>query len=213
MIGIYGGTFDPVHFGHLRTALEVKEQFGLREIRLLLAAQPPLRQQPAASAQHRLQMLQHAVAGYSGMIVDKRELDRGGPSYMVDTLAAIRKDDHAQQVPVLLVIGTDAFKQLTNWHQWQCLFDYAHVVVMTRPGYTTGKLGEFFVNRLTNSKQQLYDNLFGKLYFQVVTQLDISATRIREIITLKQNPDFLLPDEVITYIRKHKLYQYEGIIE
>lgn len=129
MIGILGGTFDPVHYGHLRPALEVKEVFGLTEIRLLPSAHPPHREQPAATALMRVRMLELAIQNQSGFVIDTRELDRAGRSYMIDTLKSFRLEFPEQTL--ILFVGADAFKNLTNWHCWQQLFDYAHIVVMS----------------------------------------------------------------------------------
>ena len=208
MIGIFGGTFDPVHYGHLRSALEVKDIFGLNEVRLIPCANPPHREQPAVTAEMRLQMLELAIKSQPGLKIDTRELDRynsrQAPSYMVDTLASLRQEFPAD--PLLLFIGTDAFKYLTGWHQWQRLFDIAHIVVMTRPGFETQELDDFFKARLAGINE-LAQATAGKLCFQQVTQLDISATAIRDIIARKQNPGFLLPDAVIEYIKQHQLYE------
>ncbi|HEY8034595.1 MAG TPA: nicotinate-nucleotide adenylyltransferase [Methylobacter sp.] len=210
MIGIFGGTFDPVHYGHLRSALEVKDIFGLNEVRLIPCANPPHREQPAVTAEMRLQMLELAIKNQPGLKIDTRELDRHKasdptPSYMVDTLKSLRQEFPAESL--LLFIGTDAFKHLTGWHQWQRLFDYAHIVVMTRPGFETQALDDFFKTRLAKDTSELAQNSAGKLCFQQITQLDISATAIRDIIARKQNPGFLLPDAVIEYIKQHKLYE------
>jgi nicotinate (nicotinamide) nucleotide adenylyltransferase len=133
MIGIFGGTFDPIHYGHLRSALEVKVIFGLKEIRLIPSAQPPHRQLPATTALMRVEMLNLAITNQQGLLVDTREIDRDGPSYMVDTLSSLRQEFPNE--PILLFIGSDAFNHLTTWHKWQQLFDYSHIVVMTRPGF------------------------------------------------------------------------------
>jgi len=205
MIGIFGGTFDPVHYGHLRSALEVKELFGLDEVRLIPCYQPPHRDQPKASATMRLQMLQQAINHEPGLVVDSRELNRAGPSYMVDTLKSLREEFSEQTL--LLFIGSDAFEKLTSWHRWQQLFDYAHLVVLTRPGYAIKSLDSFFNPRLADDKTELSKTPAGSIFFQPVTQLDISATAIRNMIALKQSPRFLLPDAVIEYIQQHQLYQ------
>ncbi|MGZ5010572.1 MAG: nicotinate-nucleotide adenylyltransferase [Methylobacter sp.] len=209
MIGIFGGTFDPIHYGHLRSALEVKDIFGLNEVRLIPCASPPHREQPAVTAEMRLQMLKLSIKNQPGLKIDTRELDRHKasdqmPSYMIDTLKSLRQEFPAE--PLLLFIGTDAFKHLTSWHQWQQLFDYTHIVVMTRPGFETQELNDFFKARLAEAKE-LAQSVAGKLCFQQVTQLDISATAIRAMIADKRNPGFLLPDAVIEYIKQHKLYE------
>ncbi|TAN71144.1 MAG: nicotinate-nucleotide adenylyltransferase [Methylobacter sp.] len=209
MIGIFGGTFDPVHYGHLRSALEVKDIFGLDEVRLIPCANPPHREQPAVTANMRLQMLELAIKNQPGLKIDTRELDRYNldqtPSYMVDTLKSLRQE--FKNEPLLLFIGSDAFKHLTGWHQWQRLFDYAHIVVMTRPGFNTQQLDDFFKARLAVDTKELALASAGNLCFQQITQLDISATAIRNIIARKQNPGFLLPDAVIEYIKQHQLYE------
>ncbi|WP_305907358.1 nicotinate-nucleotide adenylyltransferase [Methylomarinum sp. Ch1-1] len=205
MIGVYGGTFNPVHYGHLRTALEVSEAFALDEIRLIPCRLPPHRRQPQASAELRLRMLQLALSGVPGMRADRRELDREGPSYMVDTLRSLRRELADQSI--LLFLGVDAFAKLKTWHQWRQLFDYAHIVVMTRPGHRHDELDDFFDRRLVERPALLRKQQAGYLYFQHVTQLDISATAIRELIALNKDPRFLLPDSVIAYITEHKLYR------
>ncbi len=204
MLGVFGGTFDPVHYGHLRSALEVNEFFALSKLLLIPSAQPPHRVEPAASATERLQMLELAVRDHPELTVDARELDHNGPSYMVNTLATLRLD--YPQETLLLFIGCDAFKHLTSWHQWQRLFDFAHIVVMTRPGAVIEPIPDFFKLRCCQQLTELASTRAGKLYFQHVTPLDISATAIRQIITNQQNPGFLLPDMVLAYIKQHQLY-------
>jgi nicotinate-nucleotide adenylyltransferase len=204
MIGIYGGTFDPVHYGHLRTAVEVKELFDLQELRLLPSFQPPHRLRPGALPEMRLQMLQLAIKNQSGLQVDTREFEREGPSYMVDTLQSLRAEGNNK---LFLFVGADAFSGLTGWRRWQSLFDYAHLVVMNRPESQSVILPEFLKQRLVNSRDELKQYAFGKLYFQNVTQLDISASKIRGIFAEKRNPAYLLPNEVINYIQQNKLYQ------
>ena len=204
MIGIYGGTFNPVHYGHLRTAVEVQEIFALDELRLLPCAQPAHRAMPEVSAVQRLQMLQLAVQDVPSLRIDTRELERSGVSYMVDTLAAIRAE--ILQVPVFLFMGMDAFNGLTSWHKWQELFTYAHIVVMTRPNFTAEIHSDFIREKQVNDRRSLKSCVSGKIYFQPVTQMDISATMIRHIFADHKKPDFLLPESVINYIQMHHLY-------
>lgn len=205
MIGIYGGTFNPVHFGHLRTALEVKELFALDQLRLIPCRLPPHRDEPDVSSEFRLRMLEMAIANTPGFSVDRCELDRDGPSYMVDTLQSLREELGGE--PLLLFIGADAFSGLERWYQWQRLFDYAHLVVMTRPGYVRQTLSDFLQQRIIEDGAQLKSRLAGGLFFQAVTSLDISATKIRQIIAAGGNPQFLLPDDLLAFIQKHQLYQ------
>lgn len=206
MIGIYGGTFNPVHYGHLRTALEVKEQFELEEMRLIPCRLPTHRQEPDVAAEMRLEMLKLAIAETPSLQIDRRELDREGPSYMVDTLKSIREEQDAHKA-LLLFIGVDVFAGLERWRQWRQLFQYAHIVVMTRPAFKRRQLPDFFQQRLVEDPAPLQLRPFGCLFFQTVTQLDISATQIRELIASGRNPQFLLPDAVLAFIRQHQLYQ------
>jgi len=207
MIGIYGGTFNPVHYGHLRTALEVKELFELDELRLIPCRLPPHRDQPDVSGEMRAEMLKIAVANSPGLQIDRRELERDGPSYMVDTLQSLRNQNPG--TPLLLFIGADAFAGLERWHRWQALFDYAHVVVMTRPGFSRQVLPEFLQQRLIGDSGALRKQSAGCLFFQTVTLLDISATQIRQIIAAGRNPQYLLPDAVLAFIQQHRLYQVD----
>lgn len=204
MIGIYGGTFNPVHYGHLRTALEVKEIFNLDELRLIPCAQPAHRETPLASPEIRLDMLKLAIKNQPDLVIDRRELEREGVSYMIDTLKSIKKE--APHQTLLLFIGTDAFKGLTSWHQWKQLFDYGHIVVITRPGYQLQEMPEFLLSKLIEKSEKLRRKTSGCLFFQSVTQLDISATDIRGRIRAGLNPVFLLPDNVIEFIKQNKLY-------
>jgi nicotinate-nucleotide adenylyltransferase len=203
MIGIFGGTFDPIHYGHLRSALELKELFELDHIRFIPCATPVHRDQPLASAFERLKMLKIAVQNQADFVVDSQELEREGGSYTFHTLEKLRHDYPNQSL--LLFVGSDAFNGFTTWFRWQELFDFAHVVVITRPNAKLKPLNTFFKSRLTHDKSQL-KQLAGRLFFQEITQLAISATAIRGIIATKQNPRFLLPDVVLDYIFKHQLY-------
>jgi nicotinate-nucleotide adenylyltransferase len=206
MIGIYGGTFNPVHYGHLRTALEVKELFNLEQLRLIPCHIPAHRDEPDVSAEMRLQMLQLAIADAKGLQIDRRELDRQGPSYMVDTLQSLRQELGAE-LSLVLFIGADAFAGLPRWHQYRRLFDYAHIVVMTRPGFSLPPLADEFQQRLLSDAADLQNRPAGGLFFQTVTLLDISATQIREIVATGHNPQFLLPASVLAFIYQHQLYR------
>ncbi|MDC9729013.1 MAG: nicotinate-nucleotide adenylyltransferase [Methyloprofundus sp.] len=204
MIGIYGGTFNPVHYGHLRTALEVKELFALDELRLLPCALPAHRENPSVNAQMRLEMLQIAIKDYVHLRLDTREIQRPGVSYMVDTLTELRKE--LGNTPIILFMGTDAFNGISSWHRWQELFHYAHIVVMTRPQFKPSALPEFYDDRLVTVRESLKSCVSGKIFFQKVRDLDISASDIRNAFIEQKNPSFLLPEPIIEYIRAHNLY-------
>lgn len=208
LIGLLGGTFDPVHFGHLRTALEVREALGLDEARFIPSRQPPHRGQPVAAPEARLEMLQRAVADEPGFVVDRREMERPGPSYMIDTLADLRAELGAA-TPLCLILGCDAFLGLPGWHRWRELTDFAHLLVMTRPGGPTqgpGELSAHLEGRVAADAQRLRAAPAGLVCFQPVTALDISATRIRELLRAGRSARYLLPDAVLDFIRSSGLY-------
>lgn len=205
VIGVFGGTFNPVHYGHLRTAVEIKALLGLEQVRLIPCRLPPHREQPDVSAEMRFAMLQLAIAGAEGLVADRCELDRPGPSYMVDTLRALKAKQPEQTL--VLIIGGDAFLGLEHWHQWRRLFDFAHVVVMMRPGFVASDLHPELQQRVIADPCHLRQSSVGYLWFQQVTQLDISATRIRQLIADGGDARFLLPDQVLVFIKQHGLYQ------
>lgn len=209
MIGIFGGTFDPVHFGHLRPLLDVQQALGLNEVRLIPSFIPPHRDTPGASAEQRLAMLELAAAETPGFVIDRRELQRGGSSYTVDTLQSLR-DELGCDEPLCLIMGLDAFVALDSWHQWQRLSELAHIVVMQRPGGLfpkTGAVAELVEQVQALDVVELQQQAAGRVYFQSVTQLDISATAIRELVAHDQDIRFLLPDSVRHYIETHGLYK------
>ena len=206
MIGVYGGTFDPIHFGHLRTILDVKERLGLQQIRLVPCSQPVHRGRPRATVQHRFAMLQQATENISGFVVDTQEMVRDKPSYMIETLKSLRQQFRQQSL--ILIMGGDAFEKINTWFQWQQLFDYAHIVVMQRPGSDIDNvnLPLFLQVKLTQNAADLARKEHGCLYFQNVIQLDISATQIRQKVAQHESIDFLLPNNIIKYIRDNNLY-------
>ena len=208
MIGIFGGTFDPVHFGHLRPSLEVQQALGLNEVRFIPAGQPPHRETPYASTPQRLSMLRTAIDDQPGFVVDERELRREGPSYMVDTLASLREE--VGQTPLCLILGYDAFLGLPGWHQWNSLIELAHLVITHRPGWNHDELDDALqslVKQCETGVERLSEQAAGGLLFVPVTQLDISATIIREQIRAGQDIRYLLPDTVYRIIREQKLYR------
>ncbi|MDH5571098.1 MAG: nicotinate-nucleotide adenylyltransferase [Gammaproteobacteria bacterium] len=209
MIGIYGGTFDPVHFGHLRPALDVYEIAKLDEVRFIPCGQPPHRELPLTDAQHRLAMLRLAIANQPAFKLDEREIHRKGPSYMVDTLRDLRKDCGAK--PLCLIIGFDAFLGLDSWHEWKHIPELAHLIITRRPGWDdAGFRAKPALDELVKQRQmpveQLHQYQVGGLCFIEVTQLDISATYIRKLLQNGRDPHYLLPDSVYQLIKQEKLY-------
>ncbi len=209
MIGILGGTFDPVHHAHLRCALELQQTLGLEQIRFVPCRVPPHRGTPFAAADQRLAMLELAVDGQSGFVVDDRELGREGPSYTVDTLLSLREQFGAA-VPLCLIVGMDAFLGLDTWSRWQRLTELAHIIVMRRPGPDAASAGPalkaLLDERLVDDPQRLRAAPAGGVMLCTVTQMEISGTRIRELIAGGRNVRYLLPDRVLDYIRRERLY-------
>ncbi|MEJ2643425.1 MAG: nicotinate-nucleotide adenylyltransferase [Gammaproteobacteria bacterium] len=207
MIGILGGTFDPIHFGHLRPALELLQELGLDHVRLLPAHVPPHRDVPHATPAQRRRMVELAVRDQPGLCLDDRELQREGPSYMVDTLQSLRGEVGAR--PLCLMLGMDAFIGLPGWHRWEELIELAHLVVMRRPGWEApdeGPLGALIRSRQVGQATELARSAAGGLLFCTVTQLEISATYIRQQLSQGMNPRYLLPDRVLGYLRDEHIY-------
>ena len=206
-VGILGGTFDPVHYGHLRAAVEVRERLGLTAVRMLPSARPPHRQTPGAEAEHRMQMLQRAIACQDYLEADDSEIRREGPSYMVDTLDGLRQQ--AGHAPLVLIVGQDAANQLDRWYEWRRLFELAHLVVMRRPEavpqYSSG-LEDWMAERTVMEPSDLLNTRAGKVINVTITQLDISSTAIRALVAEGRSPLYLTPPPVIEYIEANGLY-------
>lgn len=214
LIGLFGGTFDPIHFGHLRAALDCVQGLDLAELRLLPLNIAPHRAQPIAPGALRVAMIEAALNGVSAdhgteapvpaarIRIDPRELNRPGPSYTVDTLEELRREC-GHETPLCLLIGTDAFNGFMDWRRPRDILELAHLVVMQRPGAPTVRdaaLRQEIQRRRTDDPAALHRVAGGSIYFQTVTQLDISATGIRRIIASGQSPRYLLPDPVITLL-------------
>jgi nicotinate-nucleotide adenylyltransferase len=192
-LAIFGGTFDPVHLGHLNAAWEAAELLDA-EVRLMPASVPPHRPAPIASAPQRVAMLQAALRGQSRLGVDTRELDRGGPSYTIDTLHELRAEQGARAL--ILLIGDDAFAGLASWHRWRELFDVAHIGVLRRPGIAPelpATLAEQRDARHEADPLRLHGLPAGKIIELSVTPLEISATRIRDLLGHGRDARYLLP--------------------
>ncbi len=210
MIGILGGTFDPIHFGHLRPALEIVEILTLDELRFIPSATPPHRWQPEASAQQRLEMVELAIKDVPQFSLDNREYQREGASYTVDTLQSIR-DEIGKNTPLCMILGMDAFSSFTQWHQWQKILTLCHIVISSRPNYDNrlidNKMGNWIQQHLCEDPALLSQSSAGKLYFCDVTQLDISATEIRQTIKRTKSPRYLTSKNVVNYIQSNDLYK------
>lgn len=213
-LGIFGGTFDPIHFGHLRLAQELAEGLELEEVRFIPAGYPPHRGKPGMSAIRRLDMVRLAIAGNERFVLDEREILKQAPSYTVETLAELRRELGETQ-PLCLLLGADAFLGLATWHRWQELFDFTHIAVAQRPGFSPMAwedsmpevLKKELQRRLQTSPQNLKETPAGAVVMFSITALDISATHIRNAIKSGNNPRYLLPDAVLQYIQQNHLYQ------
>ncbi len=210
MIGIFGGTFDPVHYGHIKPVLDVKQSLGLEELRFIPCSVPAHRAAPVATVAQRLAMLHAAIDEYENCIIDERELNRQGVSYMVDTLQILQYDLSGKVF--CLIIGMDAFFGLNQWYQWQRIFSLANCVVTYRPGFELN-LAQLPADLCSEVKQRQIDSIKafagqqqGAIFFMPVTQIDISATDIRQRIKNKQSIEEFVPPAVNNVIQQQKIY-------
>lgn len=211
-IGILGGTFDPIHYAHLRLAEEMADALALDHVRLVPASVPPHRATPRVTAADRLAMTRLACAGNPRFVVDDRECRRQGPSYTMDTLLELRAELGSQR-PLCLLMGVDAFLGLPTWSRWESLFGLAHVVIAHRPGFPLDPAGmppalaRQLETRRAATVSQLYAAAAGLVWLQPITALDISATAIRAAIRDERSPRYLLPHCVLDYIHLNTLYK------
>ena len=202
MIGLLGGTFDPIHYGHLRTALDVQQELALSEMRLIPLSDPPHRTAPSSTPEQRLTLLKIAIAEEPHLTIDDRELKRGGKSYTVDTLLSLKAEQPDETLCLLL--GSDAFNGFHLWRQPEQILELAHLVVMQRPGEPDPR---HYHDRITHLAGDLRAKTAGVILPLAVTQLEISSTRIRQMIRQGRSPRYLLPDPVLKEITRQKLYQ------
>ncbi|MBK1641222.1 nicotinic acid mononucleotide adenylyltransferase [Chromatium okenii] len=209
MIGILGGTFDPIHFGHLRPALECRQALDLQEIRLIPLKVAVHRPQPIATAAQRLQLLAAAIREQADFVVDTRELDRSGSSFSIDTLTALRAE-YGATMPLCLLLGADAFAHFLTWRRPHDLLKLAHLVVMTRPhsaAVTEPALVALERQHGTTAPAALAAAPAGYIFRQAVTPLAISSTQIRQLIASSLSPRYLLPEAVLALIERERLYR------
>lgn len=216
LVGILGGTFDPVHFGHLRLAEESAEQLQLSEVRFVPAAFPNLRDTPVANPRQRAQMVRLAIAGNPRFRLDLSETERGGVSYTVDTLRGISAA-LGSDAALCLILGADAFSRLERWSRWRELFDLAHIAVAARPGCRpipgpdwAAPLEDEWRRRFTGDRSELGASRAGRIVLSSHTLLDISASAIRGQLAAGASPRYLLPDAVLDYIQSQHLYRQGG---
>lgn len=208
MMGVLGGTFDPIHFGHIKPALALLRELPFREIRLLPARHPPHRPPPLATAAQRWHMLRIVVERIPGLVADDRELRREGPSYTVDTLLGLRSEV-GEELAIGLILGTDAFAGLPTWHRWREILELCHIVVAQRPGFPLPREGpvvELLAAHAVSGPAALVGRAHGSILPWPVPQLDISATAVRACIAAGEQPRYLVPGMVWSYICRTGLY-------
>ena len=206
-LALLGGTFDPVHYGHLRVADEARQKLNLKTLYLLPAGNPPHRQTPRTTVPQRLEMLHLAQREFPQLKIDDRETRRSGPSYMVDTLLDLRTE--FPQRPLLLLVGQDAANHLHGWSRWQQLFALTHMVILTRPGAKAEyrqDVAKQIQQRSVTDLQVMLRSEAGSVYELEVESIDISATTIKSIIRLGRSPGSMLPAAVWDYINANRLY-------
>lgn len=209
-IAMLGGTFDPVHNGHLRSAVELRDALGLDAVHMTPAPQPPLRDTPQVAPRQRLALLETAIADTPGLKADARELERDGPSYSVDTLRSLR-DEYGEQARLVMAIGWDAFLRLDQWRAPEQLFDFAHLVVIARPGHEetpSASLLELLGEREVDSVSRLMTEPHGRLlHVTLPSAMAISATHIRQWLGEGKSIRYLVPEAVENAILREGLYQ------
>ena len=213
-IGIFGGTFDPIHYGHLRLAEEMAAALDLREVRFIPSGQPPHRVAPQTAASHRLEMVRRAITGNPRFVLDEREVRRARqqdarPSYTVDTLNELRAEVGPAQ-PLYLLLGADAFLGLPGWHEWRRLFELAHIVVAERAGTSWQQaMGDDLQHEVQARRVSDVANCgpVGTVQIMEMTPLAISARAIREALATQKSVRYLLPDGVLDYLQQQHLYK------
>lgn len=203
-----GGTFDPVHFGHLRTALEIQQWLNVSSVSLMPSNVPVHRQVPGSTAIARLAMVEEAIAEEGALRCDPREILSDRPSYTIYTLEALRQE-LGLETPVCMVMGMDSFLSLDQWLRFDEYLSLCHIIVVARPGYLfdpNGALKQLLEEHQVETKDDILKTPSGSILIHELTPLSISATHIRELMANGESPRYLLPDSVWHYIQKHKLY-------
>jgi len=210
MIGFFGGTFNPIHLGHLRLAEELQEALNLEQVCFIPSANPPFKPKPVVNAEHRAAMVKLAIADNPKFAIDTRELLRNGASYTIDTLISLRQELGNTQ-SIALLLGSDAFLGINRWHQWHKLLSHCHIVVTSRPKFKLESADEevkaLIAESITSDLTNLHNHAAGYIYLQSMTPLDVSASQIRAMYTNQQSARYLIPETVLNYIQDHQLYK------
>lgn len=208
-VGVLGGTFDPVHYGHLTLAADAAAQLNLVEVRFIAAGTPPHRAAPLASAKARVDMLKLALAGKPRFKLDEREILRQGASYCVDTLCELRQE-LGDSCPLYLLLGADAFAGLGTWHRWQELFALTHIAVALRPGFTFKDLPPAVAAEFVKRRTTLPHAVTGSIVVLHIAPVEVSASMIREHLAEGKGARDLLPPPVFDYIQANHLYTVDA---
>ena len=215
MIGIFGGSFDPPHFGHIKSALALIEFFPFEQIRFVPCQISPHKNFVHASAAHRLQMLNLVSKGVVELKVDAIELNRSPPSYTIDTLIELR-EELGKQVSLVLILGSDVYLKFCQWHQYEKILSYCHLMILHRPGYELTVIKkdpdykcekEFLEHYSTEDITNLENMPAGKIYINELEKIDISSSEIREMIAAGEQPRYVIPGVIWNYIKRNKLYK------
>jgi nicotinate-nucleotide adenylyltransferase len=207
LIGVFGGTFDPVHVGHLRLALEAYEILSLSAVRIMPLNKPNHREAPRVNAAMRFEMIRSAIDD-NRLIADDRELERGGISYTIESLEGLRAE--FSEHPLCLIVGADAYRGLCGWHRWQELLQFCHLVIVARPDSDKAldpRLQQLLDSVGVTDPDILRSELCGRIYFQPIPLLPISSTDIRARIANGRDISYLVPPSVQRLIEQHQLYQ------
>ncbi len=210
-IGILGGTFNPIHFGHLRMAQELADALNLDTVRFIPAANPPHKNAPDISAEQRAAMVKLAIANNDSFVFDDRELHRTGASYTLDTLLSLR-EELGEKTSITLFMGSDAFTKFDTWHRWQEIIQHCHIALVQRPqlrGHEhklSKSLETFLHNHYSENSDDLHQQAAGFVTMRQITALDISSTAIRHALQHGDSVRYLMPDNVIEYAQQHQLY-------
>ena len=210
-VAIFGGTFDPVHCGHLQMARELKDHFQLDEMRLVPCHIPPHRPQPIANAGQRLAMLRLAIEGIDGLKIDTLELDSDETSYSLSTLQNLR-EQLGSDVSLSMAIGLDSLANLSSWHRWRELLDYAHIIVAARPGWKLPESGELadYIRAHLGEVVDVQQQAKGKIVLAALSLLEVSATDVRDRLVQGREVSNLVPDKVSEYLQTNRIYSPES---
>lgn len=210
IIGIYGGTFDPIHNGHLHVANTLLTELPFQEIRFIPCFEPVHRQSPIATPEQRLHLCELALENQTKLIVDSREIQREGKSFMIDTLKSLRTE--FKDFPLALIIGADSLETFQTWKSWKQIIDYAHLLVVNRPESVSPQdltLQDMIKKCVTTDKEKLNTQLSGLIYFAYIPPSPVSATKLRQQLSSAKDISHFVPKNVFDYIRAQHIYSCE----